>query len=831
MTGLRSFGSIRTKLLIATMAFLLAVMVSGVIPMIGLRVLDSSAREQYALTRDQLQSTIELSNASLDLSSRASFLTSNVQQPLRDFHANSLQEAMRAFELRLQDLCGFDADCNNGVLLLRFAALRNAFDELIAIARQNSEGRDLIQVRAARIGDTLSALIADPSVSGRPDSIFELQRIDNVLQTYVVADNLFHAGELRREIERRMNNLRKQLHSVFVHQTLGAVHEALKGENRLFALAQAQLLREQEEQRVLRDIGNKSTQLAEAVSRHFDTRMQVLEDSLTETRHKIDNGFRLLVLLLILCGAFALGVGRYIWVHVTGGLNRLSRAMRDLATHNRHVDTSDLPFGDDEIGEMSSAFQVFYENKLLIDRLLERLRSRSALIDSTIRDMRDGFLLATADGAVMTHNPQFRKLLQLDEYPDGGTTVQDWLQSSNLSADLISDLLKGPQTITIEDADVVLDVRQNPLPNGRHLWIVSDTTSAAMVERRLKKFERLEDLGLMAGEVAHDVRNILSVLEGYLSLLEADPDLTRTQRAYVRKSRASVETGTGLTHRLLAFARRQELRNTVVDLRDVVAEIEDILDSILGEDCTLTVDLGDQPLAARLDPAQLESALINLCTNAAHAIDGCGGVRITLVRHGDTVVIEVIDTGCGMDKPTLERAIDPFFTLNREGNGTGLGLSMVYGFVEQSGGELKLSSSPGQGTTVRLEFPLATAGDAAQPSDLVILVVDDDADTRAHLQREFTPLVAGLHIAATSADAMEVLRNGQPAVDLVLCDLDLGEGQSGWDVLRAMHAERPDLRMVAMSGGQRNATPPQDLLDTCRFLPKPIDPVQVLQVS
>lgn len=831
MIGWKTLGSIRSKLLVATLGFLLAIMVSGVIPMVGLRVLDSSTRTQYAQTRNQLQSTIELSNASLHLSSRAAFLTSNVHLPLRNFHAKSLQRDMAIFEQRLRNLCAIGQDCEISELISGFDDLRRDFDTLIAISRQNSDGRDRIRQQAFKIGDTLSALIADPSVSGRSFRIVQLQRIDNLLQTFVIADNMFHAGELQREIERLLSDLLGQIHSNLVHETLKLVHAELHGDEKLFAIAQTQILREQEEQRTLRDIGNRSTLLSEAISRHFDTRMQALEDSLSETRQKIETGFRLLVALLIVCCAFALGVGRYVWVHVTGGLNRLSQAMRNLAEHNTHVDTSGLPFGDDEIGEMSSAFQVFYENKLLIDQLLERLRSRSTLIDSTIRDMRDGFLLTTPDGEIMSHNPQFQALLRLDENPDGEVPIKDWLKTSSLADELIALLRDGPQATTIESAGVVLEVRQNQLPNGRYLWIVSDMTSAAMIEKRLKKFQRLEDLGLMAGEVAHDVRNILSVLEGYLSLLESDPDLTRAQRKFVQKSRASLETGTGLTHRLLAFARRQELRNTVVDLREVVTGIKDILESILGENCDLDIRFDDQPLTVRLDPTQMESALINLCSNAEQAIDGAGRVEINLSIQDGRIAVDVIDTGCGMDQATLDRAIDPFFTLNRGGNGTGLGLSMVYGFVEQSGGELKLSSTLGQGTTVRLEFPFAMpGGECVLPrTDLTVLVVDDDRDTRERLYVELLPQSVRVLLTATSMDALAAFNKNANEVDLLICDLDLGEGQSGWEVMQSIHAMKPQLPMVAMSGGQRNLSVPKDIQSVCQFMEKPIDVACILE--
>ncbi|MBD0865105.1 MAG: HAMP domain-containing protein [Rhodobacteraceae bacterium] len=824
--------SIRSRLLVAISAFLLAVLVSGVVPMIGLRVLDGALSRQYSLTREQLQSTVDLSNAFLHLSSRAPFLVSNVQPPLRKLHARTLNQDLDSLAARINSLCPTEEDCPNGAQLRsEFDKLRFEFAFLVSIADRNSEVRDRIRAQVQAINDRLSRLMADPAVSNYPSQISRLRRIDDLIDSFVVTDSLFHAGELRRETERLLHDMRNELHSVSVHQTLDWVHGELKGNESLFASAQQQLLREQEEQRVLRDIGDSSNRISEAIAQHFSEQLQILEDRVSAARDTIRNGFNLLIGLLILCCAFAAGVGRYVWVHVTGGLKRLSQAMRNLADNNTHVDTATLPFGDDEIGEMSEAFQVFYENKQLIEELIERLQSRSALIESTIKDMRDGFLLTSPDGAILSHNPQFSELLQLDDAVGEDTRIEDWLATSKLPADKVTPLLDNPTAAVIEDAGKFLQIRQSRLPNGRVLWIISDTTSATLLKKRLKRFQRLEDLGLIAGEIAHDVRNILSVLEGYLSLLENDPDLTQSQRRSLRKSRAAVETGTGLTHRLLAFARRQELHSAVIDLNDLVCEIEDILASVLGDGCTLTIDLPPDPICARLDPAQMESALINLCTNAARAIEGDGAVHINLSHQDEDVVIEVTDNGCGMDQNTLDRAIDPFFTLDRSGSGTGLGLSMVYGFVEQSGGQLKLTSEPGKGATVRMTFRKAQALDDLPQgiADLNVLIVDDNKETLAYLHAEFAGKVATCLNADTPCKVRDILDHSEAPIDLILCDLDLGDRQSGWDVLRYAQTTLPHARLFAMSGGERNTYPPSDLSQTCRFFSKPVNVHEILR--
>ena len=826
--------SIRSRLLVAISAFLLAVLVSGVVPMIGLRVLDGALSRQYSLNREQLQSTVDLSNAFLHLSSRAPFLMSNVQSPLRKLHSKTLNQDLDSLSARIDSLCPTQEDCpNDAQLRSGFDTLRFNFALLVSIADRNSEGRDAIRSQVQAIDDRLSHLMADPAVSNSPRQISRLRRIDDLIDSFVVTDSLFHAGELRRETERLLRDMRNGLHTLPVHQTLDWVHSELKGDAKLFSLAQQQLLRELEEKRVLQDIGEVSNRISQAIAQHFSRQLQLLKDRVSAAREKIRNGFNLLIGLLILCCAFAAGVGRYVWVHITGGLKRLSQAMRNLADNNTHVDTATLPFGDDEIGEMSSAFQIFYENKQLIEQLIKRLQSRSALIESTIKDMRDGFLLTSPDGTILSHNPQFSQLLQLDDPLGEDIGIETWLATSRLPADKLAPLLNNPSSAVIEDAGKFLQIRQSRLPNGRTLWIISDTTSATLLEQRLKRFQRLEDLGLIAGEVAHDVRNILSVLEGYLSLLENDPQLTQAQRRNLRKSRAAVETGTGLTHRLLAFARRQELHSAVFDLNDLVREIEDILASVLGDGCTLTIDLPPDPICVRLDPAQMESALINLCSNAARAIKGSGEVKIQLYHQNDDVVIEVTDNGCGMDQNTLDRAIDPFFTLDRSGSGTGLGLSMVYGFVEQSGGQLKLTSAPTKGATVRMTFPKAQPLDALPQSvaDLNVLVVDDNLETLAYLHAQFAGKVATCTSADTPGKVHKILEQTETPIDLILCDLDLGDRQSGWDVLRDAQTRLPCARLFAMSGGERNTQPPLELSKACRFFSKPVNVHEILQAA
>jgi PAS domain S-box-containing protein len=366
--------------------------------------------------------------------------------------------------------------------------------------------------------------------------------------------------------------------------------------------------------------------------------------------------------------------------------------------------------------------------------------------------------------------------------------------------------------------------------DARHLLQnASHMLSAALRQRRIEEqlthAQRLDAIGQLTGGIAHDFNNLLTVLSGSLQLLETECRSDSGQELIASALR-SVGRGAELTGKLLAFARRQRLLPRSVDVAALFADVSAMLRRTLGDAIRMETDLA-QPLPdVYVDPGQLEAALVNLALNARDAMPQGGTIRLG-ARHapigatgaepevpaGDFVRISVSDTGRGMAAETLERATEPFFTTKGAGRGSGLGLSMVYGFVRQSGGGLRIESAPGSGTRVILYLPTARDRPQALPAAAAphasgrgesVLVVEDDADVRgiacAFLRSAGFRVVA----AADAAQALALLDGGEP-VDLLFTDLMLGPGMDGHALAREARLRRPQLAVLLASGDEARA--------------------------
>ena len=261
----------------------------------------------------------------------------------------------------------------------------------------------------------------------------------------------------------------------------------------------------------------------------------------------------------------------------------------------------------------------------------------------------------------------------------------------------------------------------------------------AELEARLRQAQRLETVGQLAGGVAHDFNNLLSVIEGYASYV-ADEVTDRPGAVEgIEEIRRAADRGAKLTRRLLMFSRRDRANPETVDLRTVVDEARPLLEGTLAGQCELAVEAPDQPVLVKIDVEQFEQLLLNLAANARDAMPDGGLLAIDLRRVDEgRVQMDVSDTGTGMSEEVAERAFEPFFTTKPAGDGSGLGLATVYGIVTQSGGEVRLTTTPGEGTRVAVELPAADAeaGEAETPGDrgaraahgeTILLVEDEDA--------------------------------------------------------------------------------------------------------
>ena len=362
--------------------------------------------------------------------------------------------------------------------------------------------------------------------------------------------------------------------------------------------------------------------------------------------------------------------------------------------------------------------------------------------------------------------------------------------------------------------------------NGKMLAAaVRDITERKKMEERLNQAMKLEAVGRLTGGMAHDFNNLLGIVIGNVELaLEADGIQARSRRNLDNALTAS-RRGAELTRSLLAFARRQPLDPTRVDLNKDLMDLLNILGRTLGDNVEVMTSLGTDVWPVIADPAQLDSSILNLANNARDAMPDGGKLSFTTrnvhleesdvenspeVAPGDYVLLEITDTGVGITPDALEKVIEPFFTTKGVGHGTGLGLSMVYGFAKQSGGHITIYSEAGKGTTVRLYLPRAAVSlQAAEKGESrkgsveggteTILVVEDNAALRETVTAQLELLGYRVIDCDGPAAALKILRSDTP-LDVLHTDIVMPGGLSGYELVEEAARLRPGIKILMTSG-------------------------------
>jgi signal transduction histidine kinase/ActR/RegA family two-component response regulator len=350
-------------------------------------------------------------------------------------------------------------------------------------------------------------------------------------------------------------------------------------------------------------------------------------------------------------------------------------------------------------------------------------------------------------------------------------------------------------------------------------------------EAQLRHLQKMEAVGQLSGGIAHDFNNILTIiignLEALLNAFPADGGAGKSLRAALR----AAERAAVLTQRLLAFSRRQPLEPKLVDLNKLIGGMSELLRRSIGETIAIETVFGAGLWRVHADPAQLESALLNLVLNARDAMPEGGRITIETANvhldeayaaahedlaPGQYVMLAVTDTGTGMSATVIEKAFEPFFTTKGVGKGTGLGLSQVYGFLKQSGGHAKIYSELGHGTTVKLYLPRHPAGEveteaasearSASPVAVreAILIVEDDDDVRDYAARALRQLGYAVIEAADGTAALRILETA-PQIRLLFTDVGLPGGLDGRQLADEARRRRPDLKVLFTTGYARNA--------------------------
>ena len=366
-------------------------------------------------------------------------------------------------------------------------------------------------------------------------------------------------------------------------------------------------------------------------------------------------------------------------------------------------------------------------------------------------------------------------------------------------------------------------------PDGELLYFFAsqlDVTRRRQSEQAFRQAQKMEAIGQLTAGLAHDFNNLLQVVSGNIDIVAGQVEDERHQRLLTNAARAA-DRGSKLTRQLLAFARKTRLEPKTVDMNQLIHEFGDLLDNTVGAQIRLVTALERRLPAVQIDPTHMEMAILNVLLNARDAMPRGGTVTISTrlwklngdapmhqLPEGDYVVLSVRDEGTGMPDDVRRRATEPFFTTKGAERGTGLGLAMVHGFVQQSLGRLEIDSAPGEGTEIRMLFPVASAmtgatpppapasrqapGQGAAGGSETILLVEDSDDVRALAQEQIAALGYRVVLAASGEEALERLKT--ETIDLLFTDIVMPGGMSGLELVEQFRARHPDTPVLMTTG-------------------------------
>ena len=471
-----------------------------------------------------------------------------------------------------------------------------------------------------------------------------------------------------------------------------------------------------------------------------------------------------------------------------------------------------------------------------LERAQRDLLARSSLLKTTLESLRDPICVIDAEGSVVAWNEPFVQLAGWDPVKSGALT-REQLLSGRLPA---MRALLVPLNLDVEAPDRSLtarvsydgreyEVSRGEMSGGGAVVRCVDITEQLRDEAALRQGQKMEATGQLTGGMAHDFNNILQVIRANLDLMKDDVGANPGVVARLQSATAAAERGARLTQQLLAFARRQPLAPEPTDVAQLLSDLADLLRHSLGERITIELAISDDPWNARIDSGQLENAILNLAINARDAMPDGGTVRVEVsnvtldrtyailhpdVTPGAYVLVAVSDTGTGMPPEVAAQAFDPFFTTKRDGKGTGLGLSMVYGFVRQSNGHIRIDSAIGQGTSVKLYLPRTLDPVAGKETDSTIaptgreriLVVEDHDDVR----QAVVDMLGGWGYRVTaveSADAAAALLNKNPDFDLLFTDIVMPGTLPVMELVTLAQSLRPGIAVLLTSGYARDLIP------------------------
>lgn len=483
-----------------------------------------------------------------------------------------------------------------------------------------------------------------------------------------------------------------------------------------------------------------------------------------------------------------------------------------------------------------------------------------AVVDTAV----DGVVLADAAGTILMVNPACQRLFGYDPAEMVGANVRmlmpapyrtehdGYLARYHATGERrIIGIGREVQGQRKDGTTFPMDLSVGEaLQGGEKVFVgvIHDLTERKRAERQFIQAQKMEAIGHVSGGIAHDFNNLLTVILGNAELLHEYVDADEEAAELARSIIFAAERGGELTSRLLSFGRRQVLQPTRIDCNEMVSDLQMLIRRTLREDIEIRISLASDLPPAHADPGQLESALLNLALNAQDALPRGGSLTIATaeaeldesyratspeVLPGRYVMLAITDDGEGMSRAVLDRAFEPFFTTKEVGKGSGLGLSMVYGFAKQSNGHVSIYSEVGLGTTVRIYLPVVdragpgpnrTAAEPAPPTPgrgETILVVEDDPFVRSIAMRRLRRLGYKVVTAENGPEAMRLIDKGL-LPHLLFTDIVMPGGMSGWEVAEAVRARIGEVRVLYTSGYPRDTLVARGRLgENARLITKP----------
>ena len=527
---------------------------------------------------------------------------------------------------------------------------------------------------------------------------------------------------------------------------------------------------------------------------------------------------------------------------IEGQQGQLARRIATLRSEQQQADVAGLLVLGGAFVCLVAGMYVIVRGAGRLEDAQRQLSARSKLLQATLETLQDPIFVLDAQGIVVAWNESFVRLSGWEPAKQplptrDRLTSGQWPAMRTLLAPLKLEKssVGGILTARVGYDGLEYDVSRGDMPDGSVVIRCADVTEKLRDEAALRQGQKMEAVGQLTGGMAHDFNNILQVIQANLDLMRADVDGNAAAVNRLHNATAAADRGARLTQQLLAFARRQPLAPRPTNVARLVSELAELLRHALDERIALEFSIADDAWNAKIDPGQLENAILNLAINARDALPDGGSVRVEVtnatldrryaalhpeVTPGPYVVVGVSDTGIGMPAEVVAHAFDPFFTTKAEGKGTGLGLSMVYGFVHQSSGHVRIDSAIGQGTNVKLYLPRTLdpvpESETQAPSALTgserVLVVEDNDQVR----QAVVDMLSGWGyrvVAAENPDVAAALLDKDRSFDLLFTDVVMPGATSAVQLAEKAQRLRPAIAVLLTSGYARDLISRQDRLD------------------